>query len=275
MRLIMNNIIDVEAQEQEREMLKEKLETLFRDILKIAQEEVNNRISWYKRRFKTEDEAIQSLVDEFQPKLMNDEFATQIVVEYDFPKNSTADDYINYLVPFFVNYICLLVPAGQDDEYIKSTAEVLMAYWVVKKLHNHEESVDASNSASDEELTPTPESLKDRVEKTLSFMSRRDVRQAAHILSEKDFRNLVDWVTYYFEHDFKIPDIQKPIQYVHTSKGNVFNAFKVLFNNEHPRMSLPDSLFELIKACFHPYREDAIDNMRKTKKSTDFDKLFQ
>ncbi|MCL2561582.1 MAG: hypothetical protein FWE10_04600 [Rikenellaceae bacterium] len=150
-------------------------------------------------------------------------------------------------------------------ERVKDELIEQQQYWETK-LHEFE---DIDNSS------PEENPLKTRIERYFAFMKERDARQNAHILSEKDFDRLIEWITYYFEHDLNVPNVQVPIQHVHTSKGNIYGAFREFFRFERPRMSLPNSLFELIKVCFYPYRDDIIDNMRKTKKPADFERLFK
>ncbi|WP_282117738.1 hypothetical protein [Maribacter aquivivus] len=144
---------------------------------------------------------------------------------------------------------------------------------------NNDESI-SSKTLKTENHSFKPQQLEDKIEevrtiieKSFSFMQKNDNRQHKLILNEIDFKNLINWVTYYFENNFKIPEINEPIREVNTSKGNVTYAFKLLFKDLHPEKTRPDSLFELIKSCFKEYRNDKISNFRKQKKPQFFDTL--
>lgn len=115
-----------------------------------------------------------------------------------------------------------------------------------------------SYSQSDEPETST----RQIVEEALGFMQKTDPRKHKKILTELDFHQLIGWVTYYFEHD-QMPEGIKPIRSVNTNKGNVVYSFKELYREIHPSGTQPDSLFELIKRCFHEYRDDNISNYKK------------
>ncbi|MDN3687243.1 hypothetical protein [Cyclobacterium jeungdonense] len=108
--------------------------------------------------------------------------------------------------------------------------------------------------------------IKEKVEEAFRFMLKTDPRTNEQILSVLDYEKLIAWVTFYFTNDFSIPKILKPIKSVNTPKGNVIYTFLLFFKIEYPGHRRPDSLFDLIKACFYPYRDDNAVNMRKTSK---------
>ncbi len=159
------------------------------------------------------------------------------------------------------------------EEYINSENEInkrIIQYlqtqynWMVEvleriiKMEKQPSPIDKGDT--DKKLT-----MRQKVEDAFSFMQNTDPRKHKLILNETDFDKLVNWVTYYFENDFKLPEINKPIQKVNTDKGNVVYTFKRFFKQEHPVKTRPDSLFELIKACFYEYRDDKIKNYKKQK----------
>ncbi|HUS86212.1 MAG TPA: hypothetical protein VMW76_03145 [Bacteroidales bacterium] len=118
------------------------------------------------------------------------------------------------------------------------------------------------------------ETIKQKVEKAFAFMQGKDPRKYEQILNEPDFQNLINWVTLYFENDFVIPGISKPIHKVITNKGNVIYTFMSFFKELHPSKIRPDSLFNLIKSCFYEYRNDKLENLKKTKKPQYYDQLI-
>lgn len=117
-------------------------------------------------------------------------------------------------------------------------------------------------------------SLRHKVENSFSFMKDIDPRKHGQILDEGDFNDLIKWVTYYFENNFQLPEITKPIQKVNTNKGNVIFTFLKFFKEEHPEKTRPESLFKLIKACFKEYGNDNIDNFKKQSKPQYYDILI-
>lgn len=126
-----------------------------------------------------------------------------------------------------------------------------------------------NESKTNENLT-----IHQKVENYFSFMLNNDPRKHQLILSKNDFDNLINWVTYYFENNFELPDITQPIQNVNTNKGNVIYTFMSFFKKEHPSRTRPESLYELIKACFYEYRDDNITNFKKQKKPQYYDDLI-
>lgn len=100
--------------------------------------------------------------------------------------------------------------------------------------------------------------------KAFEFMLEKDPRKHKVILDESDYNKLINWVTYYFDNNFSLPNTD-PITKVNTSKGNVIFTFLKVFRELHPNKTKPNSLFELIKICFKEYRNDNIDNYKKQK----------
>lgn len=120
------------------------------------------------------------------------------------------------------------------------------------------------NQQTDKEDPKNEITIRQKVESAFEFMQEKDPRKGKLILGEKDYNNLIDWITYYFENNMKVPNIPEPIKKVYTSKGNVVFTFRELFKELFPNHTMQDSLFELIKSCFFEYRQDKISNLRKT-----------
>lgn len=116
--------------------------------------------------------------------------------------------------------------------------------------------------------------LKNEIETAFSFMQHNDPRKHRRIISDDDFDSLMKWITYYFENNFTIPEIDKPIKFINTNKGNVVYTFIKIFKDLHPTKTRPDSLFELIKLCFYDYRNDNISNYKKQKKPQFYSQLI-
>ncbi|WP_375324055.1 hypothetical protein [Flagellimonas sp. GZD32] len=115
--------------------------------------------------------------------------------------------------------------------------------------------------------------LMNHIKRKFGFMEQVDPRKHKHILNEDDYERFVGWIHHYLSNGFKVPEINKPILMVHTSKGNIIWAFKSLFSELYPSHTIPKSLFELYTSAFYQYREDRFDNFKKQKKPQYFDSL--
>ncbi|WP_295229824.1 hypothetical protein [uncultured Chryseobacterium sp.] len=107
--------------------------------------------------------------------------------------------------------------------------------------------------------------VKEKIENLLKFMLTVDPRKHKKILSESDYDKLINWVEYYFINDLQIPLIDSPIKFVNTAKGNVVYTFMVIFKELKPNMTRPDSLFDLVKACFYEYKAAKVSSLKKLK----------
>ncbi|WP_123947138.1 hypothetical protein [Chryseobacterium sp. CBo1] len=107
--------------------------------------------------------------------------------------------------------------------------------------------------------------IKEKIKNLFEFMLTVDPRKHKKILGDSDYDKLISWVEDYFINDLQIPLIDSPISLVNTAKGNVIYTFMVIFKELKPNMTRPDSLFDLIKACFYDYRADKVSSLKKLK----------
>lgn len=107
--------------------------------------------------------------------------------------------------------------------------------------------------------------ITEKIEKLFEFMLKVDPRTHKKILSDSDYDKLLNWVRFYFTNDLQIPSIDNPIKFINTAKGNVVYTFIIIFRELQPTMTRPDSLFDLIKACFYHYRADKVSSLKKQK----------
>ena len=94
-------------------------------------------------------------------------------------------------------------------------------------------------------------------------MLGRDPRKCERILGEADYERLTGWVTWFFENNYALPAIKEPIARINTSQGNIIYTFVSLFDELEGKVTRPDALFELIRACFTEFRNKKIDNMKR------------
>ena len=144
-------------------------------------------------------------------------------------------------------------PYEHLSEIIKSTKELIFRNFP-------EDTIDG------DDIEPTTVSpIKVDIENCFGFMRGDDMRKHKVILNKDDYDNLTKWLFSYFNNNLTKPEIENPIKKVNTTKGNVVYTFIVLFDLIHPTSTRPNSLFELIKACFFEFRDDDILNMKKQK----------
>jgi len=98
--------------------------------------------------------------------------------------------------------------------------------------------------------------LRQKIEKHFAFFSGQCPRKHKTILSDDDFKKLIDWTVLYYSNDFQPPQISQPIRTFNTNKTYVQLAFKYLFKELHPQSTYPDSLFDFYKSAFHNFSGD-------------------
>ncbi len=144
-------------------------------------------------------------------------------------------------------------------EYLKKEAVRASEATTIAELDDPQD-LSAQNSISSNESISDIES---KVKSAFEFTLKLDPRKKKQILSEADNIKLVEWVTYYFENNFKLPIIENPILNVHTSDGNIIWTFKILFKQLHPEIKGDVSKFQLLKKCFSNLRNADVKNLEK------------
>jgi hypothetical protein len=146
----------------------------------------------------------------------------------------------------------------------------------VETLLNTLPTQSTAKQKSELEKKNEPPIIQDLIKDYFRFMSKDDPRKYEPILPSDDYNKLIEWITFYYQNKFSIPEIKNPIEKVNTTRGNIFFAFMDFFKKIYPSgRSYPESLFTLIKKCFYQYRNDKISNMMKTSKPQYFDDLLR
>ena len=162
---------------------------------------------------------------------------------------------------------------NKDFKYRRALINTFRVEWLQAQISL----LEATNPRIDTYTHIPEESTTDQtrrtVEKYFNFTLGNDPRKHKQILSAEDHAKLIEWVIYYFDNHLTVPEIKAPIREINTSKGNTVHTFRLLFKELHPIGNYPVSLWELIKAIFHAYREDNPETIRKTKEPQYYDLL--
>jgi len=117
--------------------------------------------------------------------------------------------------------------------------------------------------------------LSEKIKKHFGFLLRNCPRKGKPILSnENDFNKLIEWTTYFYEHNFEVPEISNPINSVNTNKYITQLAFHILFDELrkagfHNQRTKAKTLFNLWESSFLDYKGDKESNFWKVKKKND------
>lgn len=174
----------------------------------------------------------------------------------------TYRDFFNQLISICLNFGINIIEIQRKNGF---------QVWHGDDVHSIEKNEKISNNTDN----LSQDTMRDKIATAFGWMTGIDPRKHKVILNEPDFNRLLDWITYYFEHDFSLPEVSAPIKSINTNKGNVVYTFMKFFKDEYPSHTRPDSLFELIKCCFHEYREDKIENLKKTKEPPHYSELIR
>lgn len=117
--------------------------------------------------------------------------------------------------------------------------------------------------------------LRQKIEKHFEFLSGQCPRKHKTILSDDDFKKLIDWTVSYYSNDFQPPQISQPIRTVNTNKTYVQLAFRYLFKELYPGTPFPPSLFDFYRAAFLPYAADRSANFLRVKHNDEVKKLMR
>jgi len=154
-----------------------------------------------------------------------------------------------------------------------------------KLLYLREEAVRAKNAKSIEDLNIDTIglsvenevlSIEKIVRDAFAFTLKKDPRKHEIILSEDNYNNLIKWVTFYFENNFQIPEIEKPIMDCNTNKGNIRYTFKLLFKKLCSGQTYPINFDTFSVKCFHfLFKKDVKGAISQEKKPQYYDELIK
>jgi len=102
--------------------------------------------------------------------------------------------------------------------------------------------------------------LSENINKYFGFFNGNCPRKHKQILKNEDFNKLIQWTNYYFENEFKVPEISEPINVVNTNKTFVQLAFKYLFKKLHKASPYPQ--------LYLTFTKEPLALIHRTKKAT-------
>ncbi|MBZ9650623.1 hypothetical protein [Psychroflexus montanilacus] len=157
------------------------------------------------------------------------------------------------------------------DRYVKYLKSAIDTNGTYLNIDN----TNINNEHSDNPIQDETHSLADKIETYFTFFLDDCHQKGKPILdNEEDFRNLLRWTTYFFEHNFTVPVISKPIRKVKTNKYITQLAFQILFDELrkdgfHNRTAKHQKLFTLWESIFLDYKGYKEDNFWKVKKKNE------
>ena len=107
--------------------------------------------------------------------------------------------------------------------------------------------------------------LSKKIIKHFRFFNGKCPRKHKLILSDENFKKLIEWTIYFYENQFEVPEIRDPINIVNTNKTFVQLAFRYLFKELHKSSPYPQNLFNFYQKVFSKYSLDKRRNFEAVK----------
>lgn len=111
--------------------------------------------------------------------------------------------------------------------------------------------------------------IKEEAEYHFSIFNFKDHKKKQQILNDNDYSNFINWITYYFENEYRIPIIDKPI-HTNTTKGVLITTLKEFYLKMKYTPKMDKTYYNLIKSIFYDLKGMTNENIRKTKKPLDY-----
>jgi hypothetical protein len=229
---------------------------LFNKIPELTVEAINNECDFWETYPNSQTPKIQDFV-----VIIPSEAEILALIEYtieEYHKN----EYWEFNFEEYKKYIELSKPI----ELLFNLSELLVQ---LNRLEMFKDFLNTENEPPQQIISSNPQlnasDLSEKINEHFGFFLRNCPRKSKQILKERDYNKLIKWTIFYFENDFKLPEIAEPIKVVNTNKTFVQLAFKYLFKELHKSNTFPKSLFELYKNAFEPYSEDKKETFDKVK----------
>ncbi len=195
---------------------------------------------------------------EFENYLFNYKYIYKNLTEKQ--KNEFRGDTIDHLKKILREQV--------STKYVELTKNLISNISEFKGVLPHQQSEKSKPEPKETELS-------ERIKNHFGFFNKNCPRKHKQILNDTDFNKLIEWAIFYFENDFKVPEILEPIKVVNTNKTFVQLAFKYLFKELHKSSPYPETLFEFYQRAFNPYSEDKKSNFEAVKNNDEVKKLMK
>ena len=175
--------------------------------------------------------------------------------------NEISNDLINFIIKDDINSHSI-VYVGNDKYDSINTDE----WYSFKKNLN----IKLKTLIIDEVIEKT---IKEQAEYHFSIFKYIDHKKKNRIMNDDDYSLLIEWITYYFENDYQIPKIDKPLQ-TNTTQGVLVTTLKEFYYKIKFTKRLDSTYYNLIKNIFYDLKGMSNENIRKVSKPKDYDKYL-
>ncbi|SFS63002.1 hypothetical protein [Lutibacter maritimus] len=159
-------------------------------------------------------------------------------------------------------------------EYLKSEAERASKVSSIDEL-DEIAAIETNPLKSQNSQLNNSTTIKIAVQNAFKFTLEINKTKEKQILSEEDYSRLVEWVTYFFENDYKVPYIDSPITELNIGITYIRFAFKELIDSLHSKKSRPKTFYELVSKCFSALSNDTEELIQQTSKPGGYDRLMK
>lgn len=111
-----------------------------------------------------------------------------------------------------------------------------------------------------------------KVKKAFEF-TLKEGKLKKQILSNEDHLRLLKWVTFYFDNEYKLPNVDTPISELNIGVTYIRYAFKLLIDQIHTPYARPESFYTLVPLCFKDLETDTKKDIQATSKPARWEKF--
>lgn len=238
---------------------------LFNKIPELTVEAINNECDFWKIYPNSQTPKIQDFVI-----IIPSEAEILALIKYTIEEYH-RNEYWEFDFEEYKKYIELSKPI----ELLFNLSELLVQ---LNRLEMFKDFLNTENEPPQQIIPSKPQlnasDLSEKINKHFGFLNGNCPRKHKQILKNEDFNNLMKWTIEYFENEFKVPEISKPIKVVNTNKYFIVLSFRYLFKELHKNKSYPETLFEFYKVVFVKYSEDKKSNFHSTPNNDEVKKLM-
>ncbi|SFN10059.1 hypothetical protein SAMN05421738_106199 [Algoriella xinjiangensis] len=175
--------------------------------------------------------------------------------------NEICNDILNFIIKDDKNSHSLICVGNDKYKFVKTDE------W---KSFKENLNIKLKTLINDEVIEKT---IKEQAEYHFSIFKYIDHKKKNRIMNDDDYSLLIEWITYYFENDYQIPKIDKPLQ-TNTTQGVLVTTLKEFYYKIKFTKRLDSTYYNLIKNIFYDLKGMSNENIRKVSKPKDYDKYL-